>query len=97
MLTQLYLWFYKKHDNGTTTLIQEISSYPSLEGQTYRQLISQSRKRVREITRDMTKYWEDCRRLHIRLVDRVINLFHWEKGQTAPAAEKPLKNRLRTV
>lgn len=55
-------------DVGVSRLLsrKEISSYPSLEGQTYRQLISHSRKRVREITRDMTKYWEDCRRLHIR-------------------------------
>jgi len=55
-------------DVGMSKLLsrKEISSYPSLEGQTYRQLISQSRKRVREITRSVNKYWEDCRRLHIR-------------------------------
>ncbi|XP_063681246.1 protein FAM227A-like isoform X1 [Bolinopsis microptera] len=55
-------------DVGISKLLnrKEISSYPSLEGQTYRQLISKSRTRVKEITRDMNKYWEECRRLHIR-------------------------------
>lgn len=55
-------------DVGTHKLLsrREISRYPSLEGQTYRQLVSASRRRVREITSEINRYWEDCRRLHIR-------------------------------
>lgn len=55
-------------DIGISKLLtrKEISSYPSLEGQTYRQLINESRKRVKGITRDVNKFWEERRRIHIR-------------------------------